>query len=170
MRVMSTWEGRLPADAVHGGRRWSGPGRLALALTCLAAVAWTWSAADPAAAGDPDTAIAPGTGNRGQALWIAAELALLIGGAALACTWIGRRRQGLGDTTGDGATTGDTADGSPTGDDTAGRVGGSDPDGSAARDVVIDLPGTSGAGATSGDDRTTGPDSGPPGQTSRIRL
>lgn len=160
MRVMSTWEGRLPADAWRGGRRWNGPGRLALAVTCLATVAWTWSAADPAAAGDPDTAIAPGTGNRGQALWIAAELALLVGGAALACTWIGRRRQGLGDAAGDGATTGDTA----------GRVGGSDPDRSAARDVVIDLPGTSGAGATSGDDQTTGPDSGPPGQTSPIRL
>jgi hypothetical protein len=70
------------------------PGALALAVAVAAGLAWTWSTGAAVAAGDADTAIAPGTGTRGQALWIAAELVLLVGGAALACGWHGRWQRG----------------------------------------------------------------------------
>lgn len=96
IRGVTTREGRPRTRAVRRARRRRGRRAAAIAVAALAGIAglaWTWSTAEPVAGGEPDTAIAPGTGSRGQASWIAAELVVLVGGAAIACAWHGRRQR-----------------------------------------------------------------------------
>jgi hypothetical protein len=90
---VTTRRGRLPTRDGRDGRRRNRPGARARTAATVAGLAWIWSAGPPVAAGEPDTAIAPGTGTRGEVWWIAAELVLLVGGAALACAWHGRRQR-----------------------------------------------------------------------------